>query len=267
MKGLLILFLSASWGLVFGKCAFVTLVLLLGFSITACNNRATVASQASPMKQPKAAPVDPATAATITGTVSFDGVPPKPKLIDMSNDPGCKGQAESEQVVVDDGHLANVLVYVKAGLPAGAYDPPAQALSIKQEGCRYVPHMAAVMVGQPVQFEDDDSTLHNIHPMPKQNPEWNQSQMPNSQPLDKTFSQPELMIPIKCNQHPWMHMYLSVIGNPFFAVTGNDGKFALAGLPPGTYTIATVQEKLGEKTQTVTIGAKENKSLNFSYQP
>lgn len=185
----------------------------------------------------------------------------------MSNDPGCKGQTESEQVVIDDGHLANVLVYVKQGLPDAAYDPPKHTLSIRQEGCRYVPHMAAVMVGQPVQFEDDDQTLHNIHPMPKNNPEWNQSQMPHSQPLEKTFSRPELMIPVKCNQHPWMHMYLSVIGSPYFAITSKDGRFSLQGLPPGTYTIAAVQEKYGERTQTITVGAKEDKNLNFSYQP
>jgi uncharacterized protein (DUF2141 family) len=63
-----------------------------------------------------------------------------------------------------------------------------------------------------------------------------------------------------------MRMYLSVIGNPFFAVTGVDGKFSLQGLPPGTYTIAAVQEKYGEKTQTVTVGAKEDKTIGFSYQ-
>jgi hypothetical protein len=127
--------------------------------------------------------------------------------------------------------------------------------------------MAAVMVGQPVNFVDDDQTLHNIHPMPKNNPQWNQSQMPNSQPLEKTFDHPELMIPIKCNQHPWMQMYLSVLSSPYFAVTGKDGKFTLAGLPPGTYTIAAVQEKYGEKTQTISIGPKEDKNLSFSYQP
>ena len=91
--------------------------------------------------------------------------------------------------------------------------------------------------------------------------------MPHSQPLEKSFSQPELMIPVKCNQHPWMHMYLSVIGNPYFAITDKDGKFKLPGLPPGTYTIAAVQEKYGEKAQTVIVGAKEDKNVNFSYQP
>ena len=57
------------------------------------------------------------------------------------------------------------------------------------------------------------------------------------------------MIPVKCNQHPWMKMYISVVKNPFFAVTGKDGKYELKGLPPGTYTIAVVQEKFGEQTQ------------------
>ena len=132
-----------------------TLIVLLGLFLTACNNRSPEESRASTLKLPKAAPVDPTTAAIISGTVSFDGAPPHLRPIDMSNDPGCKGQTESEQVVVDEGHLANVLIYVKQGLPEAAYDPPKQSVSIKQEGCRYVPHMAAVMVGQPVQFEDE----------------------------------------------------------------------------------------------------------------
>ena len=243
------------------------LVVLLGLSLSiGCSKSNSPQVAAANRSQPKAVLVDSASAATITGTITFDGIAPAPKPIDMSNDPGCKGQAASEQVVVDEVHLANVLVYVKDGLANRSFDPPQQRVTIKQEGCRYVPHVVAVMTGQPVRFEDADQTLHNIHPMPKQNREWNQSQMPNSQPLDKTFSTPELMIPVKCNQHPWMRMYLNVIGNPFFAVTGKDGKFSLPGLPPGTYTIAAVQEKYGEKTQTITVGAKEEKSVWFSYQ-
>jgi len=246
-----------------GYCNYLLIIFFLSFSI-GCSKGNSSQGPAADISRPKATPIDPATTATITGSVSFEGTPPRARPIDMSNDPGCKGSAASEQVVVDDGHLANVLVYVKDGLGNRNFDPPQQSVNIKQEGCRYVPHMVAT--GQPVRFEDADQTLHNIHSMSKHNSEWNQSQMPNSQPLDKTFSNPELMIPIKCNQHPWMHMYLSVIGNPFFAVTGKDGKFTLQGLPPGTYTIAAVQEKYGEKTQTVTVGAKEDKSVSFSYQ-
>ncbi len=200
----------------FHKLHCVLLLTCVALLLTSCNKPAEQSS-APAQSAPKAAPVDPATASTLSGTVSFEGTPPAPKPIDMSNDPGCKGQTQSEQVMVNDGHLANVLVYVKSGLPDASYPAPKEAVDIKQEGCRYVPHLAAVMAGQPVKFEDDDQTLHNIHPMPKRNPQWNQSQMPNSQPLEKTFSQPELMIPIKCNQHPWMQMYLSVFSHPYFA--------------------------------------------------
>lgn len=243
------------------------LIVLLGLSLTiACKQSTTLQVRPASASVTAAAPIDPATAATITGTVSFEGIPPKAKPIDMASDPGCKGQTESEQVVVDNGHLANVLVYVKDGLGSRAFAPPQQVVTIKQEGCRYVPHMAAVMVGQSVRFEDDDQTLHNIHAMPKQSPQWNQSQMPNSPPLAKSFSNPELMIPVKCNQHPWMYMYLSVLGNPFFAVTGKDGSFQISGLPPGIYTIAAVQEKYGEKIQTITVGPKDKKAVNFTYQ-
>ena len=170
---------------------FCCLLILLGLSLSiACNKSDTPAAPASDHSQTKATPIDPATTATIQGIVNFEGTAPAAKAIDMSNDPGCKGQAASEQVIVDDGHLANVLVYVKDGLGNRAFDPPQQVVNIKQEGCRYVPHIAAVRTGQPVRFQDNDQTLHNIHPMPKQNREWNQSQMPNSQPLDKVFSNP-----------------------------------------------------------------------------
>ena len=123
------------------------------------------------------------------------------------------------------------------------------------------------MIGQPVEFVDKDDTLHNIHPMPKNNAQWNQSEMPNGS-FARAFTAPEIMIPIKCNQHPWMKMYLSVIVNPFFAMTGKDGSFALKGLPPGTYTIAAVHEKYGEQDVKVTVAPKEDrKDVGFEFRP
>ena len=70
------------------------------------------------------------------------------------------------------------------------------------------------------------------------------------------------MLPVKCNQHPWMKMYVNVVKTPFFAVTGEDGKYEIKGLPPGDYTLAFVQEKLGEQTQKVTVAAKDSKTVD-----
>jgi plastocyanin len=235
----------------------------------ACNKKEeqpanTMAEQ--PAMAPAAAPIDPATAATVNGTVKFDGTAPKQAKIDMSQDPACKGMNEAETVVVDGGDLSNVFVYVKDGLGSRTFDVPKDAVVLDQSGCKYHPHVLGVMAGQTVQIKNDDQTTHNIHPTPKDNREWNESQPPASAPLEKNFAREEIMLPVKCNQHPWMKMYINVVKSPFYAVTDKSGKYEIKGLPPGDYTIAFVQEKLGEQDQKVTVAAKETKTVDQSFK-
>jgi len=121
-----------------------------------------------------------------------------------------------------------------------------------------------LMTGQTLEVKNDDQTTHNIHPMPKDNREWNTSQPPGAAPIDNSFARMEISIPVKCNVHPWMKSYIAVLNNPFFAVTTKDGSFEIKGLPPGTYTITAWQEKYGAVDQQVTIGPKESKKVDFS---
>jgi plastocyanin len=213
-----------------------------------------------------ATPIDPSTVATVSGTVKFDGTAPKPAKIDMSQDPACKGTNEAENIVVSGGDLANVFVYVKDGLGNRSFDVPKDPVTIDQQGCKYHPHVLGLMTGQNVQIKNDDQTTHNIHPTPKDNREWNESQPPSAAPIEKSFAREEIMLPVKCNQHPWMKMYINVVKSPFYAVTDKSGKYEIKGLPPGTYTIAFVQEKLGEQTQQVTVGPKDSKTVDQTFK-
>ncbi len=251
--------------------AILSLLCFLGLWMLAGCSKKESSSEEQPAATPEAAqpaatPIDPATVASVSGTVNFDGAAPKMSKIDMSQDAACKGTNESENVVVSGGKLANVFVYVKDGLGSRTFDTPTQAATIDQQGCKYHPHVLGVMTGQNVDIKNDDMTTHNIHPTPAANREWNESQPPQAAPIEKNFAREEIMLPVKCNQHPWMKMYINVVKSPFYTVTGPDGKYELKGLPPGDYTIAFVQEKLGEQDQKVTLAAKDSKTVDASFK-
>ncbi len=253
-----------TWAATFVICLLALLVLAGCSKKETTNEEQTTAPSAE--TKPAATPIDPATAATVSGTVSFAGAAAKAQKIDMSQDPACKGDNTVETLVADGGKLANVFVYVKEGLGDRAFDVPKEAAVIDQKGCRYHPHVLGVMAGQNVDIRNDDDTTHNIHPTPKDNREWNESQPPKAAAIEKNFAREEVMLPVKCNQHPWMKMYINVVKTPFYAVTGTDGKYEIKGLPPGDYTLAFVQEKLGEQTQKVTLAAKDTKTVDQAFK-
>jgi plastocyanin len=229
-------------------------------------------STAAPVAAPSAGKtVDSATAGSVTGSVTLDGKAPAAKPINMSAEPYCQKAHTTpvvppEVVTGDKGQLANVVIFVKDGLGDYVFQTPATPVTLNQQGCMYDPHVITLMTGQPLSVKNSDQTTHNIHPMPKDNRDWNKSQAPGASPIDDSFARAELAIPVKCNVHPWMKSYIFVFKHPYYAVTGKDGKFELKGLPPGTYTIEAWQEKYGTQDQTVTIGAKESKPVTFTFK-
>ena len=208
--------------------------------------------------------------ASVKGTVKFEGTPPKPTRIDMSQDPLCvkahSTPPTTEDVVVGTGGgLANVVIYISDGLTSHDFQPPQQPAVLEQKGCQYKPHVLALQAHQKLNIVNSDETTHNIHPSPNNNREWNMTQ-PHGMPLEQEFAREEIAIPVKCNVHPWMRGYIAVFKHPYFAVTDKNGNFELKDVPPGTYTITAWQEKLGTQTQKVTVGANEAKTIDFAYK-
>ena len=212
---------------------------------------------------------------TIAGVVNFTAAAPEPKPISMDADPNCAANnpnPQTEDVVVKDGKLENVFVYVRDGTTADGkkitglrFNVPADKAHLDQKGCRYTPRVIGLMTGQTLSVTNSDPTAHNVHPIPQKNPEWNQSQPAGAQPIEKTFNRPETLIRVKCNQHPWMLSYVGVLAHPFFGVSREGGRFEIRGVPPGTYTLVAWHEKYPEKTASVTVGARESKTQDFTF--
>ena len=199
----------------------------------------------------------PLFAATVTGRVLFDGSPGENPKIDMSADPVCRSLHESgvfdERVIVNaNGTLKNVFVYVKEGLEKTSLAPAGEVV-LDQKGCSYHPRIQGMQAGQTLTILNSDSTLHNVHAFAKNNKEFNLGMPLQGMKLEKTFSNPEVMVKMKCDVHPWMTGYIGVVDHPFFAVTNEEGVFEVENLPPGEYTFEAWHETYGTKSQHVVV--------------
>ncbi len=191
-------------------------------------------------------------AGEITGKVTLKGTP-KPEL-EIPLTPSCAkvnpGKVTTRHYVVGkDGGLANVFVYLKDAKAAPATGEEPQ---LDQVGCMYEPYVMGVVVGQKFKIRNSDAELHNVHATPKINKEFNLGQPIKGQVTEKNFDQPEVLVRMKCDVHPWMFAYIGVCENPYFAVTDKEGNYAIAGVPDGKYTIVAYHLKTHGATPGIT---------------
>jgi hypothetical protein len=238
--------------------------------VLACGQGADQPAGSAPSGGATAAPTDTADGpGIIAGTMTYEGPPAAAKALPMDSDPRCPQdtKATSERLMVGPGSgLRNVFVYVKDGLGARTYATPATPVMLDQKGCRYLPHVFGVQVGQAVSIANSDPTLHNVHAVPKTNREFNFGQPASVPPVPRTFDKPEVMVPFRCDVHSWMNAYAGVVPHPFFVVTKEDGTFEIKGLPAGTYTIEAWHEQLGTQTQSVTVDGKTPAKVSMTFK-
>ena len=204
-----------------------------------------------------------APADTITGKVIFSGPKPVVRKISMDANITCAklhpdGVPSQEVILSADNSLQNALVYVKsgAGLVGKQFPAPSEVVKISQRGCMFEPHVVAAMVNQHIEIANADPSNHNVHVMSEANPIFNVSQVPQAPPKVAQFAKPELGLVLMCNIHPWMRVYVNVLSNPYYAITGADGSFTIKGLPPGIYTLEAWHEKFGSQEKKVKVGSK-----------
>jgi hypothetical protein len=216
-----------------------------------------------------------ASAGDITGTVTLNGTPPEEQInAAIAGDVNC-GKLHPEVVktqffvVGANKELKDVVVSI-TGISGKSTGASAEPIVLDQKGCEYTPYIFAVQTGQKIIVRNSDPApiLHNVHATPTAagNQEVNLPQAAGAADLTMTFPSAENFLKIKCDVHQWMFAYVTVVDHPYFAVSGADGKFKIANVPPGKYTISAMHRKVnGGKPMTKDIEVKDGSvSLDFT---
>ena len=209
--------------------------------------------------------VGPGYGGSISGRVKVDAKKiPAVKPVKMETDPDCVAKHKepllSERFVVDeDKNVMNAFVYIKSGLDGKTFETPRRPVQLDQVGCSYTPRVLGIMVGQPLLVLNSDRIMHNVHMTPQSNTELNKAMPGRVRKLPipgEMFSQPEIMIPFKCDVHPWMAAYVGVLPHPFFAVSAEDGTFEIQDVPPGKYELEVWHEFFKGQIREIEVGTE-----------
>lgn len=149
---------------------------------------------------------------------------------------------------------ANVLVYVRSGLPARAkYQAPSAPVSLALHECRFAPSVVVVQVGQPLDITNGDPVPRRVSAFGQRGRAFT-VMVPSAGRVRRYLATPEVPLRLQCETSPTQAM-VAVLVHPFHAVTGSDGRYALRNLPPGDYVIEAWHERLGARTASVSVRA------------
>jgi hypothetical protein len=263
----------------YDKSPKAALALFVALAVAGCGGGTEAPAPAGGGEAPATTPpataaVDPSTiadAGSISGTINFTGTAETQPVLQMAADPFCMTAHAGEDVhaqrlvVNDNNTLRYVFVYVKGGLEGQSFVDASESVTLNQVGCMYDPHVFGVQTNQTVTVLNSDDTLHNVNAQPANNQGFNFAQAMRGQTSDQAFANAEVMIPVKCDVHPWMQAFIGVVAHPYFSVSAEDGTFTISNLAPGTYTIGAWHETLEEQEQTVTVEANGTAEVSFDF--
>ena len=147
--------------------------------------------------------------------------------------------------------LRNVVVYLEDAAFSGAL--PITSTEMRQDNETFIPHILPITRGSTVDFSNDDPFFHNVFSLSRA-ATFDLGRYPKDRTRSATFTRPGL-VKVYCRIHSQMSATIVVLDHPFFAVPGDDGRFALRNVPPGQYTLVGWHERVGERTLTVRVEA------------
>lgn len=252
----------------------ILLTLVLSFALTGCQGKepdspVNIETESNTPSAPLAA-VIPAGDSQVSGEILFSGEAPAPRLSPVTSFTECAihhpGKIYSDEVVITNGKLKNVFVYVKEGLQGSSVTPPSEPVTMDQVGCIYTPHVIGIQTGQTLLIKNSDTTLHNIHSHSVNQKPFNIGMPVQGMKIKRIFEKPEVMVSMTCDVHSWMKSYIGVLSHPFFSVSDENGQFSIKNMPAGDFVIEAWHEKFGTLTQSVHLDPHDSKKISFTFE-
>ncbi|NOZ54598.1 MAG: hypothetical protein GXP08_15935 [Gammaproteobacteria bacterium] len=217
--------------------------------------------------------VDVANGGSIIGNVNFSGADPDPKIftITKDNDTCGTGERKIDFVRVTNGALNDTVVYLKKVKSGKAFPAELNKREINQDKCNFAPFLSVMKNNNKLTVLNSDPVLHNIHTYEligkARKTVFNISQPPELTRINKTVKLKRgSAMKLECDAHDFMHGYVFVAKNPYFAIVKDDGSFVIDNVPEGEYNIAAWHGLLGEKKGKVTVTADSKTSIDFTIE-
>jgi hypothetical protein len=199
---------------------------------------------------------------TIEGKVIYNGPVPTRKIIPNKDVEVCGGIREEPLVEVGPNNVVkNAAVYLVEVAKGKAWPPASKPPELDNIKCRFVPDVQVIPAG-PLDVVNKDPVLHNTHGYYGNRTAFNMA-LPNEGQRIPTELTRAGTVRVDCDAHGWMEGWIYVVDNPYYAITGDDGKFSIIDVPPGTYNLVAMQSYTGPVQQSVTVASGKPTTLTI----
>ena len=202
------------------------------------------------------------TGGSIEGTVFYRGDVPTKTIIPTKDNDVCGAPREDPMILVGaDQAVQSAVVYLVEVAKGKAWPAPGKTPEIDNVKCRFEPEVQVIPVG-PIEIVNTDPVLHNTHGYYDKRTAFNLA-LPNKDQRIPAELKRAGAVRVDCDAHGWMEGWIYVVDNPYYAITGADGKFALTDVPAGNYKLVAIQPFTGPIETAVTVAEKQSTKLTI----